>query len=73
MNNLMRQVKGVYQIRLIKAMEDEQDEDIETHMDDDNNKILQILVIKYTLKTFRLLIIIVFLSYYIGIFTYIAF
>jgi len=40
MNNLMRQVKGVYQIRLIKAMEDEQDEDIETHMDDDNNKIL---------------------------------
>jgi len=73
MNNLMRQVKGVYQIRLNKAMEDEQNEDIETHMDDDNNKILQILVIKYTFKTIRLLIIIVFLSYYIGICTYIAF
>tara|TARA_B110001450_G_C17274415_1_gene340849 strand:- start:174 stop:338 length:165 start_codon:yes stop_codon:yes gene_type:complete len=54
-------------------MEDEQDEEIETSMEDDNNKIVQILTIKYTIKTLRLFIIIVFLSYYIGIFTYIAF
>jgi len=36
----MTQIKGVYQTRLVAAMVEEQDEDIETHMEDDNNKIV---------------------------------
>ena len=68
--SLMKQVKGVYQIQLDK---DCADEDIKDDMNVDRNKIIQIVVIKYFLKTLRLFIIVLLLTYYMGNGAYICF
>ena len=40
---------------------------------EDRNNIVTIVIIKYLMKTIRLFIILVFISYYVGIFAYIIF
>ena len=67
---LMKQVKGVYQIQLEKDCEDD---DVANDMLEDRNNIVTIVIIKYLMKTVRLFIILVFISYYVGIFAYIIF
>lgn len=39
----------------------------------DRNRIVEIVIIKYFMKTIRLFIILSFISYYVGIFAYIIF
>lgn len=67
---LMRQVKSIYQKQLEK---DCQHEERATEQNEDYTKIFQIVLIKYLIQTFRLILSILIISYYVGIFLTILF
>lgn len=49
------------------------EEDFANNMTEDNANIRQFIILKYTLLTLRLVIVIMFIAYYVGIFMYILF
>ena len=59
----MAQVKGVYQRQLLRDCKDPKKKD---DMDDDHNKILQIVTIKYTIKTIKLIFTIFIFIFLVG-------
>jgi hypothetical protein len=50
-----------------------EDKDLKNDMNKDHNKIIQIIIIKYLFKTFRMILIIGIFAYYIGIVSFILF
>lgn len=64
----MANVKKYYEQRLLKVIEDVDKRD---NIDLDQNKIMTVIMISYIFKTFKLVIIIFQVSYFLGIFFYI--
>jgi hypothetical protein len=60
----MSQVKGLYHQRLLK---DIADPDLANDRDEDRNKLIHKIIIRYVLKTIRLLIVLMFITFYVGI------
>ena len=65
----MRQIKQVYQKKLENLILN--DPDMRDNMDIDNNNIMQILVISYLFKVFKVVVVVLTMSYFIGMFWYI--
>jgi hypothetical protein len=65
----MRQVKMLFNRRLENIIKS--DPELAENSDLDNNNIMLILMISYFFKTFKLVVIILTVSYFIGIFWYI--
>jgi len=68
-NTFMRQVKSVFNKRLVHIIAT--DLELAENMDIDNNNIMMILMISYFFKTFKLVVIILTVSYFMGMFWYI--
>lgn len=68
-NTFMRQVKMLFNRRLENIIKS--DPELAENSDLDNNNIMLILMISYFFKTFKLVVIILTVSYFIGIFWYI--
>lgn len=66
---IMKQVKQQYAKRLQKMIDDEEPEADSTL--GDYTKIRQILLINYAIKTFRLVVLILSTSYFLGMFWYV--
>ena len=64
----MAQVKKIYEARLKKVIEIPE---LANNIDLDQNKIMTVIIISYLFKTFKLVIIIFQVSYFIGILFYI--
>lgn len=47
------------------------DDDLKDNMDIDNNNIMSILIISYFFKTFKVIAVVLTMSYFIGMFWYI--
>uniref|UniRef100_A0A7S3FW38 Cyclic nucleotide-binding domain-containing protein n=1 Tax=Strombidium rassoulzadegani TaxID=1082188 RepID=A0A7S3FW38_9SPIT len=68
-NTFMRQVKMVFNSRLERIIKN--DPQLAEDMHIDNNNIMHILMISYFFKTFKLVIIILTVSYFMGMFWYV--
>ena len=68
-NTFMRQVKVIFQQRLQKLIDE--DPELAENCDLDNNNIMLILMISYFFKTFKLIVIIITVSYFKGMIWYI--
>ena len=66
---IMKHVKHFYQSRL-QQMIDSEDPRADSSLED-QTKIKQILIIRYAISTFRLIVLILNTSYFLGIFWYI--
>ena len=64
----MKGVKNFFGIQLKKKLHDR---NIAEDCENDHNKIMTILAISYAFKTFKLIIIIFMVSYFLGMFFYI--
>lgn len=68
-NQFMAQIKRVYQKKLENLILT--DPDLKDNMDIDNNNIMSILIISYFFKTFKVIAVVLTMSYFIGMFWYI--
>ena len=68
-NSFMRQIKTIFNKRLEKLVSD--DPYLANNIDIDNNNIMQILMISYMIRVVKLVIFIVLVSYFMGMFWYI--
>ena len=68
-NTFMRQVKELFKQRLNRIIEEEPE--LADNSDLDNNNIMTILMISYFFKTFKLIVVIVTISFFMGMMWYI--
>lgn len=65
----MRHIKDLFKARLQRIIDDEPE--LADNSDLDNNNIMTILMISYFFKTFKLIVVIVTISYFMGMLWYI--
>ena len=65
----MRHIKDLFKARLQRIIDDEPE--LADNSDLDNNNIMTILMIYYFFKTFKLIVVIVTISYFMGMLWYI--